>query len=125
MEPVKPKLNWKTLVFPLLGLLGFFLYIYLFQVDILGIIATAQTANPSSTVAIACGIIEVLFYTISGTLTNHLDQNDHNSSLPLRLADYTLTHCSGGIADGEVTGTYLFKGPMVQRRTAPHFHPQL
>jgi uncharacterized protein (TIRG00374 family) len=74
LEPPKPKLTWKTLLFPLLGLVGFFLYIYLFQVDILGIIATAQTANPIIyTIAILFGLLEVLFYTISWyVLTNHL-----------------------------------------------------
>ena len=74
MEPTKPKITWKTLVFPLLGLVGFFLYIYLFHVDILGIIATAQTANPLIyAVAILFGLLEVLFYTISWRiLTNHL-----------------------------------------------------
>jgi uncharacterized protein (TIRG00374 family) len=74
MEPSKPKLTWKTFVFPLLGLVGFFLYIYLFHVDILGIIATAQTANPLIyTIAILFGLLEVLFYTISWyVLTNHL-----------------------------------------------------
>jgi len=74
MQPPKPKLTWKTALFPLLGLVGFFLYIYLFQVDLLGIIATAQTANPLLySVAIIFGLLEVLFYTISWyVLTNHI-----------------------------------------------------
>ncbi len=75
MQPPKPNFTWKTVLFPLLGLVGFFLYIYLFQVDILGIIQTAQTANmPIFMLAIACGVAEVLFYTVSWhTLTNHLN----------------------------------------------------
>ncbi len=75
MQPPKPKLTWKTVLFPLLGLAGFFLYIYLFQVDLLGIIQTAQTANPLLFgAAVICGLIEVLFYTISWrTLTSHLN----------------------------------------------------
>ena len=44
MESPKPKITRKTLLFPLIGIAAFFLYIYLFQVDILGIIATAQRA---------------------------------------------------------------------------------
>ena len=58
----------------MLGLAGFFLYIYLFHVDILGIIATAQTANPLIyALAIVCGLVEVLFYTVSWyMLTNRL-----------------------------------------------------
>jgi uncharacterized protein (TIRG00374 family) len=74
MQPPKAKLTWKTVLFPLLGLVGFFLYIYLFQVDLLGIIATAQTANPLFyTIAILFGLLEVLFYTVSWyVLTDHL-----------------------------------------------------
>ena len=74
MEPPKPKLTWKTAVFPLLGLLGFFLYIYLFHVDILGILATARSANPVIySVAILFGLLDVLFFTISWrVLANYL-----------------------------------------------------
>lgn len=77
MEPAKPKLSWKTIVFPLLGLVGFFLYIYLFQVDLQSILINAQKANPLIyTLAIICGFIEVLFYTVSWkALTNHLNVN--------------------------------------------------
>ncbi len=74
LEPPKLKFTWKTAVFPLLGLAGFFLYIYLFHVDILGIISTAQSANSIIySIAIIFGLLEVLFYTISWyVLTNHL-----------------------------------------------------
>ncbi len=74
MEPPKPKFTWKTVLFPLLGIVGFFLYIYLFNVDIVGILGTAQKANPLIFgAAIICGLVEVLFYTISWyTLTKHL-----------------------------------------------------
>lgn len=75
MEPPKPKFTWKTVLFPLLGLLGFFLYIYLFQVDIVGILKTAHSASlPIFLLAIACGVAEVFFYTLSWqTLTRHLN----------------------------------------------------
>jgi uncharacterized protein (TIRG00374 family) len=74
MEPLKPKFTWKTVLFPLLGLAGFFLYIYLFQVDIAGIIATAQTADPLIFgLAAVCGLVEVLFFTVSWrSLTSRL-----------------------------------------------------
>jgi len=74
MESSKPKLTWKTFLFPLLGLVGFFLYIYLFQVDLIGIIEIAKTVNPLLYVtAFACGLLEVFFYSISWRiLTNHL-----------------------------------------------------
>ena len=65
--PTKPKLTWKTAIFPLLGLVGFFLYIYLFKVDILGIIETAKTADPLIyAVAILFGLLEVFFFTFLG-----------------------------------------------------------
>jgi uncharacterized protein (TIRG00374 family) len=75
MEPPKPKFTWKTVLFPLLGLVGFFLYLYIFKVDILAIIQTSQTANPLFFVtATICGFIEVLFYTVSWRiLTSHLN----------------------------------------------------
>jgi uncharacterized protein (TIRG00374 family) len=74
MEPSKPKLTWKTFLFPILGLVGFFLFIYLFQVDINGIVETVKTINPLLyTAAIACGLLEVLFYSVSWRiLANHL-----------------------------------------------------
>jgi len=74
MEPSKPKLTLKTFLFPLLGLVGFFLYIYLFQVDLIGIVETAKTVNPLLYLAaIACGLLEVLFYSISWRiLTTHI-----------------------------------------------------
>ncbi len=75
MEPPKPKFNYKTVLFSLLGLAGFFIYIHFFQVDIVGIITTAQTANPLIFgLAVACGLLEVFFFTLSWhVLTSPLD----------------------------------------------------
>ncbi|MCW4024223.1 MAG: flippase-like domain-containing protein [Candidatus Bathyarchaeota archaeon] len=75
MEKVKPKLSWKTVVFPIIGLVAFFLYIYLYNVDIITIISNMQKANPAFfIIAVLCGILEVLFFTISWrSITNHLD----------------------------------------------------
>lgn len=62
----RPKLNWKTALFPFIGLVAFFLYIYLFHVDIIGIIATARTADPLPyALAIIFSIVEVFFYAVS------------------------------------------------------------
>ena len=62
----KPKLTRKTVLFPILGLVAFFLYIYLFQVDIPSIIRTAQTADPLPyALAIAISVAEVFAYSIS------------------------------------------------------------
>jgi uncharacterized protein (TIRG00374 family) len=66
MESPKPKITLKTLLFPLVGLLAFFLYIYLFQVDILGILATLQRADPFPFVlAAVLSLVEVLFFSVS------------------------------------------------------------
>jgi uncharacterized protein (TIRG00374 family) len=66
MESPKPKLTLKTLLFPLVGLIAFFVYIYLFQVDILGIIATLQRADPFPyALATILSLVEVLFFSVS------------------------------------------------------------
>ena len=70
----RPKLSWKTALFPIIGIAAFFAYIYIFRVDITDIIAKAQTAAPLPyAVAIAFSIIEVFFYAMSWrTLLNFL-----------------------------------------------------
>jgi uncharacterized protein (TIRG00374 family) len=111
LEPPKPKLTWKTTVFPLLGLVGFFLYIYLFHVDILGIIATAQTANPLIyAVAIVFGLLEVLFFTISWrVLTNYLKikMTVMRAYLYVWYGLYVDTIVPAQSISGELTRTYL------------------
>ena len=65
-ESAKPKITRKTLIFPLIGLVAFFLYVYLFQVDIMAIIATAQRADPVLyALAAAVSLIEVFFFAVS------------------------------------------------------------
>jgi len=65
-ESPKPKITRKTVIFPLIGLAAFFLYIYLFQVDIPAIIATAQRANPLLyALAAALSLVEVFFFSVS------------------------------------------------------------
>jgi uncharacterized protein (TIRG00374 family) len=66
MELPSPKITLKTLLFPLVGLVAFFAYIYLFQVDILGIIATLQRADPVPyALAAVLSLVEVLFFSVS------------------------------------------------------------
>ena len=111
MEPPKPKLTWKTAVFPLLGLLGFFLYIYLFHVDILGILATAKSADPTIyAIAIIFGLLDVLFFTISWrVLTNHLSikLSIFRAYLYVWYGIYVDTIVPAQSISGEVTRTYL------------------
>jgi uncharacterized protein (TIRG00374 family) len=63
VEQIKPKLTKKTIILPILGILAFFLYIYLFNVDLLSIIKTAQQAEPLPyALAILVSFVEILFY---------------------------------------------------------------
>jgi uncharacterized protein (TIRG00374 family) len=66
MVSTRPKVTRKTVLLPIIGLVAFFLYIYLFKVDIPAIIATAQRADPmlySSAVLIS--FAEIFFYAVS------------------------------------------------------------
>ncbi len=111
MESPKPKLSWKTAVFPLLGLLGFFIYIYLFHVDILGIIATARTADPLTyVIAIVFGLLEVFFFTVSWhVLTNYLKIKISivRAYLYVWYGLYVDAIVPAQSISGEVTRTYL------------------
>ena len=112
MEPLtKPKLTWKTVVLPLLGLVGFFLYIYLFKIDLLGILNTAKTADPLIyAVTIVFGLLEVFFFTISWrVLTQHLQikMSIVRAYLYVWYGIYVDTIVPAESIGGEVTRTYL------------------
>lgn len=111
MEPSKPKLTWKTIVLPLLGLIGFFLYIYLFNVDILGIIETAKSADPIIYfVAVVFGFLDVLFFTVSWRqLTTFLQikMKLFRAYLYVWYGIYVDTLVPAQSISGEVTRTYL------------------
>jgi hypothetical protein len=111
MQLPKPKLSWKMVVFPLLGLVGFFLYIYVFHVNILGIFATAKTANPMIySIAVLFGLFQVLFFTVSWrVLTNHLSikMSVVRAYLYVWYGMYVDTIVPAQSISGEVTRTYL------------------
>jgi uncharacterized protein (TIRG00374 family) len=111
LESPKPKITWKTFVFPLLGLVGFFIYIYLFKVDILGIISTAKTADPLIySIAIVFGLLEVFFFTVSWrVLTNYLKIkiSVFRAYLYVWYGIYVDTIVPAQSISGEVTRTYL------------------
>jgi uncharacterized membrane protein YbhN (UPF0104 family) len=66
MEQKRPKVTKKTIILPLIGILAFFLYIYLFNVDVINIIQTAQNAEPAPyAVAVLISFLEILFYALS------------------------------------------------------------
>jgi uncharacterized protein (TIRG00374 family) len=65
-ESPKPKITRKTVIFPILGLAAFFLYIYLFQVDIPAIIDTARRANLLFYgLAAVVSLVEIFFFSLS------------------------------------------------------------
>ncbi len=98
-------------IFPLLGIIGFFAYIYLFKVDILGIFATAEKADPLIySVAIVFGLFQVLFFTMSWrVLTNHLciKMSLVRAYLYVWYGMYVDTIVPAQSISGEVTRTYL------------------
>ncbi len=66
MGATKPKVTWKTVLLPIIGLVAFFLYIYFYGVDIQLIIAKAQSANPLIyAAAILLSLAEIFFYAVS------------------------------------------------------------
>jgi uncharacterized protein (TIRG00374 family) len=66
MEIPQTKITWKTVLFPTIGIAAFFIYIYLFNVDIAGIITTLQTINPLPyALAALLSILEILFFSVS------------------------------------------------------------
>jgi uncharacterized protein (TIRG00374 family) len=98
-------------VFPLLGLVGFFIYIYFYKVDILGILKTAQTLDPLIyAVAIVFGLLEVFFFTVSWkVLTNYLQIKIGvvRAYLYVWYGIYIDTIVPAQSISGEVTRTYL------------------
>ncbi len=111
MQPLKPKISWKTIVFPLLGLTGFFIYIYLFRVDIGNILAEAKNVDPTIyALAIIFGLLEVFFFTVSWrVLTNHLSIKIGiiRAYLYVWYGIYVDTIVPAQSISGEVTRTYL------------------
>ena len=111
MQLPKVNFSWKSVIFPLLGLIGFFLYIYIFNVNLLGIFATAEKANPTIySIAILFGLLQVFFFSISWrVLTNHLGikMTVVRSYLYVWYGMYVDTIVPAQSISGEVTRTYL------------------
>ena len=66
MVSMKPKITWKTIILPVMGILAFLIYLYLFNVDIPTIIETVQRIDLSIYVlSILFVFVETFFYTLS------------------------------------------------------------
>jgi len=66
MEPVKYRVTWKTFALPIIGLAAFFIYLYIFQVDIQEVIARAREINPYLyLLAAIASLLDTLFFTLA------------------------------------------------------------
>ena len=66
MASKKFQFSWKTILLPVLGLLAFFLYLYIFNIDIPKIIAMAQRTNLYIYVLAAVTIVlDTFFFALS------------------------------------------------------------
>ncbi|MBA7494244.1 hypothetical protein ES702_04819 [subsurface metagenome] len=66
MVSMKLQFTWKIVLLPAVGLLAFFLYLYIFNVDIPKIIATVQRIDVSFyLLAVAAVILETFFFALS------------------------------------------------------------
>ena len=66
MVSTRPKVTWKTVLLPVLGLIAFFAYIYIFNVDIWQIIATVQSINLYIYLLAAVAVVlDTLFFTMA------------------------------------------------------------
>jgi uncharacterized protein (TIRG00374 family) len=66
MASMKLQFTWKTVLLPAAGLLAFFLYLYIFNVDVPTIIATVQNIDLSFyLLAIAAVTLETFFFALS------------------------------------------------------------
>lgn len=62
----EPQITWKTLLLPVLGIIAFLLYLYIFNVDIPKIITTLQSVNPFIySLAIVAVILTTFFFSLS------------------------------------------------------------
>jgi uncharacterized protein (TIRG00374 family) len=111
LQPPKIKATYKTVLFPLLGIVGFLLYIYLFKVDLVGIFETAKTANPLIySVAVLAGFIEIFCFTASWyALTSHINikLSIKRAFLYVWYGIYVDTVIPAESISGEVTRAYL------------------
>lgn len=66
MSAPKYKVTWKTLLLLIIGLVVFFVYIYVFNVDIRQIIAKVQQTNPYYyTLAAIASVLDIVFFTLA------------------------------------------------------------
>jgi len=66
MEPVKYRVTWRTFALPIIGLAAFFIYLYIFQVDIQEVIARAREINSYFyLLAAIASLLDTLFFTLA------------------------------------------------------------
>jgi uncharacterized protein (TIRG00374 family) len=124
MEQIpQTKITWKTAVFPLIGIVAFFIYIYLFQVDIVGIFNTLQTINVVPyTAAAVISVLEILFFSISWrVLANYLliELSVIRSYLMVWYGIFVDTIIPAESVSGELVRVYLITKEQGNSKTGP------
>lgn len=123
MQMPQTKVTWKTVLFPLIGIVAFFLYIYLFEVDIIGILNTLKTINllPYSLAAIL-SVVEIFFFSISWrVLANFLSirLSVFRSFLFIWYGIFVDTLVPAESVSGEVVRVYLITKEQGNQKTGP------
>lgn len=103
--------TWKTLFLPILGLVVFFAYLYVFQVDILEIIGIIQKANLYFyALATIATLLDALFFTLAWhSLLDFLSVRIHRSKLFLFVwvGVFVDTLIPAESVSGEISKIYL------------------
>ena len=66
MTPKKYTVTWKTILLSAIGLAAFFLYIYIFNIDLVKVIATVQSINLFFyTLALVATLMDTFFFALA------------------------------------------------------------
>ncbi len=123
MELPQTKVTWKTILFPCIGIAAFFLYIYLFEVDIMGILNTLKTIDllPYSVAAIL-SVTEIFFFSISWrVLANflYIRLSVFRSYMLVWYSIFVDTIVPAESVSGEVIRMYLITKEQGNQKTGP------
>lgn len=123
MQMPPTKITWKTVLFPLIGIGAFFLYIYLFEVDIIGILNTLKTIDLLPyTLAAIVSVVEIFFFSISWrVLANflYIRLSVFRSYLFVWYGIFVDTLVPAESVSGEVVRMYLITKEQGNQKTGP------
>jgi len=123
METLKTKINWKTIVAPLIGIAAFLLYIYFIKGDLTIIMNTIQKVNPLFyALAVVSSLLEMCFFTSSWKVL--LDSISIKLSVPLAnlyvyYGNFIDTLIPAGSASSDLTRIYLVTKKYGKTKSGP------